>query len=83
MSKITDLYEEMEKANKAANLNLEELERNPTLRNHSFAKEAIDRHRRAIEEFEAALAKRRMIIMFWSFFFAFILGVITYQYLKR
>ena len=83
MSKINDLCEEMEKANKAANYYLDELDRTPTLRNHSLAKEALDQHRRAIEEFEAALAKRQMIIMFWSCFIAFILGVITYQFLKR
>jgi len=61
VSKINDLCEEMEKANKAANYYLDELDRTPTLRNHSLAKEAVDQHRRAIEEFEAALAERRFI----------------------
>jgi hypothetical protein len=85
MSKITDLYEEMEIANKAANFHLEELERNTTRRNIELSKEAIDQHRRAIEEFEAALAERRFIrsIYFISSLLAFILGVITYQYVKR
>ena len=85
MSKINDLCEEMEKANKAANYYLDELDRTPTLRNHSLAKEALDQHRRAIEEFESALAERRgiRIILFVASLMAFILGVITYQYLKR
>ena len=85
MSKITDLCEEMEIANKAANFHLEELERNPTLRNHSFATEAVKQRRRAIEEFESALAERRdiRIILFVASLMAFILGVITYQYVKR
>ena len=82
MSKITDLYEEMEKANKAANYYLEELERTPTLRLHSMAKEAVDWHRQTIEIFEAALAARRakQIILICI---AFVLGILTYQYLKR
>ena len=85
MSKITDLCEEMEIANKAANFHLEELERNPTLRNHSFATEAVKQQGRAIEEFESALAERRdiRIILFVASLMAFILGVITYQYVKR
>jgi hypothetical protein len=85
VSKINDLCEEMEKANKAANYYLDELDRTPTLRNHSLAKEAVDQHRRAIEEFEAALAERRFIrsIYFISSLLAFILGVITYQYVNH
>jgi len=73
----------MERANKAANFHLEELERNPTLKNYSLAKEAVDWQRETIEIVEVALARMRMIIMFWSCFIASILGVITYQYLKR
>ena len=85
MSKITDLCEEMEIANKEANFHLEELERNPTRRNIELAKDSVDQHRRAIEELESALAERRgiRIILFVASLMAFILGVITYQYLKR
>ena len=85
MSKITDLCEEMEIANKEANFHLEELERNPTRRNIEMAKESVDQHRCAIEELEAALAERRgiIIILFVAILMAFILGAITYQYLKR
>ena len=82
VSKSDDLYEEMEIASKVANFCLHELELNPSPGNYIKAQEAIARHRAAINKTESYLAARKskQIILLCA---AFILGVITYQYLKR
>ena len=82
MSKITDLMNEMERAQKDADHCLYELELHPSTGSYLLASKAVDRHREAIRRFENELAmrkaKRSILICL-----AFILGVITYQYLKR
>lgn len=82
MSKITDLYEEMEQASKDANFCLYEFDLHPSPSNYIKAQKAIARHRAAINRTERYLAVRRSKIIILMCI-AFILGVITYQYVKR
>lgn len=85
MPKIDDMLKDMENAGGTANQALNELGRNPNAYTAFAAKKAVAEHKRTIDEFEAALAERRgiRIILFISSLMAFILGIITYQYVKR
>jgi acyl CoA:acetate/3-ketoacid CoA transferase alpha subunit len=79
------MLKDMQQANAAAYMALNELDRNPNAMTAWAAKKAVAEHKRTIEEFEIELATRRVtiIIFFVSSLLAFILGVITYQYVKR